>query len=82
MQSKDHLTPISGYEWIVCHPDLLGGKPTIKGTRLSVSHILACLSDGMTGEEIDVTYGGFPKECIPEVLKFASEVLDKRDVAA
>ena len=63
------------------NPERLGGKPTVKGTRLSVSHILACLAEGMTGEEIDETYGGFPSESITDVLKFASEMLDK-NVAA
>ena len=82
MKSKDHLSAIPGYQWIVCHPDLLGGKPTVRGTRLSVSHILACLAEGMTGKEIDQTYGGFPIESVPEILKFASEILDKPDVAA
>jgi uncharacterized protein (DUF433 family) len=35
------------YKWIVKDPDLLGGKPAIKGTRLSVSMVLSCLADGM-----------------------------------
>ncbi len=85
MKSKDHLTPISGYEWIVIHSTLLGGNPTIKGTRLSVSHILACLAEGMTPEEIATDYEGFPVESIPDVLRFASEHIDKMskdDVAA
>ena len=85
MKSKDHLTPIPGYQWIVLHPNLLGGNPTIKGTRLSVSHILACLSDGMTPQEIAIDYEGFPVESIPDVLRFASEHIDKvskDDVAA
>ena len=69
MKSNDHLTPIPGYQWIVIHPSLLGGSPAIKGTRLSVSHILACLAEGMTAEEISETYGSFPHESIPEVLK-------------
>ena len=40
---------VAGFQWIIVDPDLLGGQPTVKGTRLSVSHILACLSEGMTG---------------------------------
>ena len=82
MSSLEEPKLIQGYKWIVQHPDLLGGKPAIKGTRLSVSHILACLSEGMTAQEIEETYGNFPHESISEVLKFAAEVLDKPDVAA
>ena len=64
---------ISDNDWVVTHPDLLGGTPCIKGTRLSVSFVLKCLSEGMTPEEISNDYPGFPKECINEILKFASE---------
>ncbi len=79
------MTPIKGYQWIVIHPNLLGGNPTIKGTRLSVSHILACLAEGMAPEEIATDYPGFPVECMADVLRFASEQIDKisrDDVAA
>ena len=63
----------SGYKWIVSHPDLLGGGPAIKGTRISVSQVLECLSIGMTAQEIAEDYPGFPAESVPDVLKFASE---------
>jgi uncharacterized protein (DUF433 family) len=62
------------YKWIVRDPDLLGGKLAVRGTRLSVSFILACLAEGMGAEEIAQTYGPFPQEVIPEVMKAASEL--------
>jgi uncharacterized protein (DUF433 family) len=61
---------IAGYQWIVADADLLGGQPTVKGTRLSVAHILACLGEGMTAAEIAEDYPGFPPEALPEILKF------------
>jgi len=61
----------------VADADLLGGQPTVKGTRLSVSHILACLAEGMTGEEIAEDYPGFPPAALPEILRFASEQVEK-----
>lgn len=36
---KESLIP--GYQWVVSHPGLLGDRPTIMGTRLSVALILA-----------------------------------------
>lgn len=62
-----------GYQWIVHHPTLLGGQPTIKDTRISVAQVLECLSIGMTAQEISDDYPGLPVESIPEVLKFAAE---------
>ncbi len=70
---------VAGFQWIVVDPDLLGGQPTVKYTRLSVSHVLACLSEGMTGDDIARDYPGFPPECLSEVLRFAAERLEGRD---
>ena len=73
---------IPGYKWLTKDPDRFGGKPTIRGTRFSVSFILECLAEGMTFEEIVNDYSEFPKESLPEVLRFAAELADKSDVAA
>ena len=70
------------YKWIVHDPDLLGGKLTVRDTRLSVSFVLACLAEGMTAEEIAETNGPFPSEAIAEVLRLAAELVDSFDVAA
>jgi uncharacterized protein (DUF433 family) len=74
--------PYRDYKWIVRDPDLLGGKLAVRGTRLSVSFVLACLAEGMSAEEIAQTYGPFPQDAIPEIMKVASELLDSGDVAA
>jgi uncharacterized protein (DUF433 family) len=73
---------IPGFQWLVRSPDRFGGKPTIKGTRFTVSFILGCLAEGMSYEEIVRDYSEFPKESLPEVLRFAAEVTDDPDVAA
>jgi uncharacterized protein (DUF433 family) len=44
--------------------------------------VLACLAEGMSGDEIAQTYGAFPQEAIPEIMKVASELLDSEHVAA
>jgi len=70
------------YKWIVCDPQLLGGKLAVRNTRLSVAFVLACLGEGMSAEEIAETYGPFPREAIREIMKVASELLDSGHVAA
>ena len=69
-------------KWIVRDPDLLGGKLAVRGTRLSVSFVLACLAEGMSAEEIAQTYAPFPQEAIPEIMKVAAKLLDSGHVAA
>jgi uncharacterized protein (DUF433 family) len=70
------------YKWIVRDPELLGGKLAVRGTRLSVSFVLACFAEGMSAEEIAETYGPFPKEAIPEIMRVAAELADSAHVAA
>ena len=67
---------LPGYNWLVSGPEILGGKPVVRGTRLSAAFILACISEVMVYEEIADTYALFPKEVIPEIPKLASELLD------
>ncbi len=75
--------PYKDYHWIVADPEWLGGKPAIRGTRLSVSLILECLSAGMDLAEINASFGGgVPAEAIPEVLSVGTELADRPCVAA
>jgi uncharacterized protein (DUF433 family) len=76
------LKPFKNFRWIVADPELLGGKLAVRGTRLSISFILSCLAEKMSVDEIEETYGRFPHEAIPEVMRIASEMLDAPNVAA
>jgi len=71
------------YQWIVADPQLLGGSLAIRGTRLSVSLILECLSNGMSLQDIDEAFAlAFPHEALPEVFKIASELADAFNLPA
>jgi uncharacterized protein (DUF433 family) len=75
--------PYKNFQWIVADPDLLGGKPTVRGTRLSVSLILECLSAGMPLEEINESFASdLSPEMIAEVLSVGADLADKSCVAA
>lgn len=75
--------PYKNFRWIIADPDWLGGKPTLRGTRLSVAHILECLGAGMSMDEINESFGGGPTpEALAEALQVAAELTDKPCVAA
>ncbi len=59
-------------ERIVTNPEILGGKPIIRGTRLSVEFILELLASGMTKEEILADYPHITKEDLYAVLEYAA----------
>jgi uncharacterized protein (DUF433 family) len=62
-------------ERIVLDPKIMVGKPTIKGTRLTVDFILNLLAHGTTSEEIFAEYDGLTSEDIQACLLFASQSL-------
>ena len=37
---------------ITIKPDVCGGEPTIRGMRITVSHVLEMLAGGMTSEQV------------------------------
>ena len=47
---------------IVANPGILGGKPIVEGTRLSVAHILGLLASGMSNQEIIADYPELSEE--------------------
>jgi uncharacterized protein (DUF433 family) len=61
---------------IVLDPKVMAGKPIIKGTRLTVQHILNLLAHGATVEEILKEYRGLKWEDIQACLLYASETLE------
>ncbi|MBC6420400.1 MAG: DUF433 domain-containing protein [Hormoscilla sp. SP5CHS1] len=66
--------PVNWREHIVSTPDVLRGKPRIKGTRIPVSLILGYLALGNTVEQI---LGEFPvlvKEQIDACLDYARDL--------
>ena len=60
---------------IVANPGILGGKPIVEGTRLSVEHILGLLASGMSNQEIITDYPDLTEESIRAVLAYAAKAL-------
>jgi len=61
------------YEKIEINPNIMFGKPVIKGTRITVEQILRKLAGGMTVEEIITDHPHLRKEDILAAQEFASE---------
>lgn len=61
-------------EHIVATPDVLRGKPRIKGTRIPVSLILGYLAAGNTTDDIIQEFPDLSKEQISACLDYAREL--------
>ena len=60
---------------IVSRPGVLAGKPSVRGTRLSVEFILSLLAHGATEAELLSEYDGLTSEDINACLLFAGKSL-------
>jgi len=62
-------------DWIVANPEILGGKPCVKGTRISVELILELLASGATREAILRAYPQITSEGLSAALQYAARVM-------
>jgi uncharacterized protein (DUF433 family) len=63
------------HERIVVDPKIMTGKPTIKGTRITVELILRKLGAGMSGEDIIEDHPHLTPEDIRAAQAFAADYL-------
>jgi uncharacterized protein (DUF433 family) len=59
-------------ERIVVDPEVLAGKPVIRGTRLAVEFILELLAAGQSESELLTKYPGLTRDDILACLAYAS----------
>ena len=63
-------------EWrerIVCDPKILMGKPSVKGTRISVELILGWLSAGWSMEQLLGAYPNITRDDVLAAFAYARE---------
>ena len=73
---------MSWRERIVINPDVLVGKPVIKGTRISVELVIDLLARGYTVEQVLAQHDHLTPEDLQACLGHASEVLKSERVYA
>jgi uncharacterized protein (DUF433 family) len=62
-------------EYIVSDKEVLLGKPTIKGTRISVEHLLQLLAQGWSEQEILENYPRLSRLSLQAVFTYVNECL-------
>ena len=60
---------------ISVRPEVMGGKPCIKGTRIPVDLILRYLGDGQSIEDILEAFPGLTVEDVRAAAAFAADVV-------
>lgn len=59
--------------WIVADKDHLGGNPRVRGTRISVAHLMEMFAAGMAIPEIVDSFPSLSEESIKGVLEELAE---------
>lgn len=60
---------------ITLNPDVMGGKPCIKGLRMTVGTVIGLLASGLTNAEILKMYPYLQQEDIIQVLIYSASQL-------
>ncbi len=62
---------------IVSDPNVIGGKPRVKGTRLGVVFLLDLFAAGWTTEQMKESYPHLTDEGLQAVFAFAAEIAEE-----
>jgi uncharacterized protein (DUF433 family) len=65
---------------IEVNPEILRGKPIIRGTRIPVELILKLVAQRWNDEQIIREYPNLKKEDIQEALIYAEKVVENEDI--
>lgn len=68
------------HERIASDPEVMGGKPVIRGTRIPVELLLAKLGQGMTPDELLAAYPRLTREDVLAALSFAADYMRLEDI--
>ncbi len=71
---------MKGQDRITLDPEVMGGKPCIRGLRLTVGTILGLLAAGRSEEEILEAYPYIEGEDIQAALTYATWRVEEREV--
>jgi len=60
---------------IISDKDILPGKPTLKGTRISVEHIISLLAQGWSEDQILESYPRLTKDSLKAVFCYIQDCI-------
>jgi uncharacterized protein (DUF433 family) len=65
---------------IISDPTILGGKPCIRGTRISIEFMIELFTSGATHQDILQAYPHLTAEGISEALRYAARFLKNESI--
>ena len=68
------------FDRITRRPEVMGGKPCIRGMRVTVGMIVGQIGAGRTVDEILVDYPYLEREDIMQALRYAAWLAEEREI--
>ena len=65
---------------ITFNPAVMGGKPCVRGLRVTVATVLGLLAEGCSRDEILQAYPYLEAEDVDQCLAYAAYRLEERDI--
>jgi uncharacterized protein (DUF433 family) len=64
--------PVDFQKFIERNPQICGGEPVIRGTRVTIRTILGCLAEGASVDEIIVDFPTVSQEAVRAMIAYAA----------
>lgn len=71
---------MTGFDRISHDPKLMGGKPTIRGMRVTVGMIVGLIGTGHTVEQVLADYPYLEREDVLQALRYAAWRAEDREL--
>lgn len=68
------------HDRVAIDPDILGGKPVVRGTRLAVSFLVDLMAQGWSIADLLANYPRLTEADVRACLAYASESVDREAV--
>jgi len=72
------MTIVKPFDRVTVDPNIMDGKPCIRGMRIQVSLILNLVANGMSSEDIIEAYPYIEPEDISQCLQYAAWLAEDR----
>lgn len=74
------MTTVDWRTRIVSKREILAGKPTVRGTRLSVEFLMGLLANGWSTDQVLESYPQLTRDDLAAVFGFAAESMQDQSI--
>lgn len=74
------VAPADNFDRITASPDIMQGKPCVRGMRITVGLVVNLVANGMTTQQILAEYPNLEEDDVRQCLKYAAALVEERTI--